>query len=1086
MSCFKIRLSKPTKYTESDGYTYLDLEPDSDLRSSKVLSELNEVKKLKFDITEGVSLQSTPKNFDILSDYFHGNIIDNNYNPLNADIITGSKIHQNNRIYVLGYNKEGIEINLVTDTNHWAYQLSKKKLSDVSLGEFTLDCTNIEYINQDYPSNGMNYITFPYVDYGILFPSLLEAGRRNELMMPLSVNRPWFRIHSIIKKVFCSIGYDIISPILESELGLKMIAYLMDKTFGTDDVKKQTLNASAIVTNEYIGIPFTFSNSLIGVVPFNSIPVNISGALSSTGEYYSANGVVNIKGKLGFRLGKKGQRIVVHFGVQSVPTGSSYNIYNDILIGEATASEDDQEVSFDFDIENYIVTTEHKLCISVRKTLSSAVGVLKDSSIEYIGVRKFWENGETFEIAKLIDNSYNCLEFFKGIVHALNLKLYTDRVNNKLYALQPYEIDFYDTLIEGFYLETDFLNYELNQDLDSVQVTTPDRESPRYIVLKYKDASDQASENIEKLTKKPLWSKTVDLGENFVNEDEEEDFNPFFEPVALKEVDARPGRVSAVMVMDLRSEDTQSNWDIEPKLAIDFGLVKQDFGTSSPKLRRCNESSALEFLIPTAGPLSFIKLSPHNMPSSTTELSYLNVIYGNTLKEPYNFKTLYEFFYKRFYIEELNNLKINYLTYISRDEFSSISFRNYVYIRHLGRLIKCRISIVEDFAFCSNIFTPITYIPEKSISNICELYPEEPEVVTCDNYPTISVVRSSDSCFLVTLGGVNDDIIDNVVIQWRPVGGMTWLAATVINLLQAEVCGQINPFEVRATVTYENCPEKITPVVRVVPCPEVNFELQCVKSFDIATNTTFFTSIIVSSDSSVIYTASQYEVKIDGGIWNPFNPNARYIGNIVEFKVNVRVGICPIQALYVSCDEFLNPRVDCEDVYINLVCEEVSTGCWIFLKDGFIPAALGDYDTFIKYRCEVYNEETDTFEFLDFQIWDGEPVCCNRVQARMFVHFCNDTCPMICTDIIECYSFTGSIACVDGVLTANIDGDDTGCVYSWIGPEGFSASGNPITIPMVSGEYMVHIVCGELMATFTYNHDVPYAGEDTGPTNWED
>lgn len=1086
MQCFKIRLSKPTKYTESDGYTYLDLEPKSDLRSSKLLSELNEVKKLKFDITESVSLQSVPKNFDILSDYFHGNIIDNEYNPINVDIITGSRIHQNNRIYVVSYDKNRIEISLVIDTNHWAYQLSKKKLSQISLGEFTLNCVNIESANQELTSNGSNYLVFPYCDYGILFRSLLERGRRNYHMLPLSINRPWFRVHSLIKQMFCSIGYNFVSPILESELGLQMISYLMDRKFGTEEIKTQTLNASAITTDDYRGIVFLWSGNRHGVVPFNNITVNISGAMSSSGEYYSANGLVNIKGILKFRLGQKGQKIVVHLGVQWGADNSSYGISNAIDIGEAEATEDDQEVEFEFDVKNYIVTSEHKIAISVRKTLSSAVGILKDSTIDYVGVRKFWENGEKFDIAKLIDPEYICLDYFKGVVHTLGLKLYTDRVTNTLYALQPYEIDYYGTMIEGFYLETDYLNYEAFQDLDSVQVTTPNKDLPRYIVLKYKDSKDEAVEAIEKLTKLPLWSKKIDLGETYLNEDPKDDENPFFESCTIREeafVDIRIVNIAytGILIIDFKSEDTQSNWDINPKIAIYYGLVKQDFGQFSPKIRRCNETSDLDFLMPTAAPACFIKLSQHNLPDSLTEISYLNVIYSNTLKRPYNFKDLYEFFYKRYFIEEYNNLKINYLTDINQDQFSRISFRNYVYIRHLGRLIKCRIELVEDFAYCSNLFTPITYIPEKALSDICQLFPSDPDIITCDNYPTISLESGSGNCWTATLGGINDDIVEDVIFQWRPVGTTTWLAASSIGLLQAQICNQINPFEVRATVIYENCPEKITPIITIDPCPDVNFELECLKSFDIATNTTFFSSRIVSSNSAITYVASQYEVKIDGGIWNVFNPNARYIGDVVEFRVNVRIGICPIQALYISCNESQNPKADCSNVSIKLVCEQVSPGCFIFVKDGFIPSALGDYDTFIKYRCEVYNEELDTYEFTDFKIWDGEPVCCDRVQARMFIHFCNDTCPMICTDITECSALNATIICDHNVLTVTIDGDDSGCEYYWDGPNGWTGTGNPVTIPEVSGNYRLRLVCdGATVIDQIYEHDQPFAG--TSPT----
>lgn len=1064
MNCFKLRIKKPTKYTEADGYTYLDLEPGSDLRSTKVASELMETSKIKFDFNQGFSISASEKNFDILSDYFHGNVIDNNYNPIDVDVITGSKITSNNRLYVVAKNT-AIDIKLIFATDHWAYALQNKKLNTVKLDKFQVSHENVKAKNAEYLDS---LLSFPMVNYGFLLGrrggtrSGPDRERNTAFYNFLTLQRPWFRNYILLEKMFCEIGYEFISPIMKSSLGKTSISYLMDRNFGLIPEKIANMKVE-LESGPNNSIPFLFSKGFASVIPFNIVS-DIGGNWREN-ECYSG-GIVKVSGNIKMRLAKKGNEVKISLANLIYKDNDGYGLSNAKLLHTEVASDDNQDFEFDFDIDHFLALRELPMAFFIERKDKTIVNLSSGSSILIEGVRKFWDTGEEYEINSFIDSEYNCLEYFKGIVHEKNLKLYTDTVNRKLYALQPHEINYYGELIEGFMLEKDYLDFEPIQDITSDNVETPKNDDPRYLRIQYKGDGDDTIQELK--LKEPIYSRKIDFGQNKTNDDTLELENPFFEAT----YSAIQGNNSLQHFGPIiKSKDLYSFWDINPRILIDFGPCLQDLYNAIIE----EPDGTLNKLIPTAAQYCPIKIGLPNDYDSDKDYRPHNNIFSN--EKDLIFTDSYEFLYKRQILEDRLNSQINYLCNISPDLFNSLTFRNYVYIRHYGRLVKTRLYSIEDFAYCSNLLTSVTFIPEKSVSNVCEIFPEPPvRGPECLNAPVI-VYTEQDGCWTFSIAGSNDDVIVDVIFEYLITEAGGWILMAKDTLISATLCALIEPFTVRATVKYEECDDKKTPYITITPCLDVLFSINCIPELNIALNKMTFRGIIYTPDVNTIYSVIVFEYKLGSDLdWSTYiGDNIIVENDFIYFRATVQIGNCPTIDITSECFDFNIPTADCNDIDIKLICEPVSPGCYTFKQEGFIPASLGDYDTFIKYRCETEGS------FGEWLSWDGvNPVCCSRIQARMFVHFCNHTCPMYCTDITECSTETVMIICDMGILTATYSGDDTGCEYFWDGPNGFNAVGNPIEIPKVEGDYRVRVFCGNaVFAQYIYNHDVPDAGPDS-------
>jgi hypothetical protein len=365
-------------------------------------------------------------------------------------------------------------------------------------------------------------------------------------------------------------------------------------------------------------------------------------------------------------------------------------------------------------------------------------------------------------------------------------------------------------------------------------------------------------------------------------------------------------------------------------------------------------------------------------------------------------------------------MSIQYLVDLSQVRFRGIDFRSYYLIQHLGRTVRVRIQQILDFHYCSQIFTPITFIPEVQVSDLCGLVSGDPvdEPVVCDNFPRVNCTYNG-GCYTFTVGGINNSVIESVVWQKKLVIANSWTnVGTNMSYID---CAETEDYEVRAIVTYEgDCPDITTTAKLVEPCTFIAFFIECVKTTVVGDPATYTSARISHTnpniDDSDINTIS-FEFS-DGSIpitWQPYvegdliHPDNLGSG---QFRATVQYRNCPSEMLIGACSDPPQTPSLCSAVDVQLVCVPDGS-CFQFELQGTIPF-LFDIDYTIKWR----DGDTDSWKVYN----EGETVCGVDVQGKVLIHFCDDACPTIClyatcegcTEVFDIGSPSNNAYCNDG------------------------------------------------------------------------
>ena len=1119
------------KCTDTDlelvGGKYFELDPDFDLRETKQVTELTDADTLKFDYVLGFDLPVSDNNINLIKTFINPNVIDNNYKEIEVEVIVGSHIIKDSTLYVVQCDYSRISVKLRFNIDHWARHSKSLKLNQLNYNTVVVNREHlVDVIENQYPYDSniplgdptSLGIWYPYVNYGYLVQDPTDPNssvRSNTFICPLEYWRPWYYVTGILARGFCALGWQFKSPFFESDLGRKIITYILDKNFGVDKKEDIKLKASA---GNFLYLQTSFSGGR-GIVKFPSVTVDPLGSLDPIG-IIRIGGEFNLKGLVKFKnlSSQKADfnvqiiKLAQHIQLGGPNYGGTILKEEDFLNTESAA-----EVEFKFDLKGVTSSVAERLCITINRKHSQGgsqtsvpgVSIYAESFIEIEGIRAYFREGQEYSLKDMIDNSYNFLDFLKGLAGLVNLKIKTNFSTHTVELYTPYDADFWGDSLEGFYIEESINNITHLIDITSMNVVTPEIVSNRYRTLGFKKSTDKYIESLN--LKTDLYSVKVDLGEKFTINESKEILNPFFEPTY--QIIGTVANSFTVHVMRIGAAGGQ-DFNIAPRIAIARGNVIQDFDDIvSPKLRYTKLSDPNSKLIPTAAQFSPIKLGVQvNDENSITDIIESNLIYDIS-KEIYNGainKTLYHLCYKRWFLEELNNVRLNYLTMLSMKDYLNHDFRKYYSFYHLGRLVVCRTSKVYDFHYCSNLQTPVEYIPQRQLSNLCNLLPDnngegEFENPICINYPDI-LVDTVMGCYNMIISGVNNSPIANVIFEYRLASSNTWIQIPNISQLSAQLCDIYEDFYVRATVSYGavdgfTCSDVVTPERLFQPCIEANLVLECLNILYTLPGTKHSINalktriklpddnIIVNIISSTVSVdsappVSYNQTQINSALWG----DVLYDGSVFDVIIVITLNDCPQEYTLTSSCVIAQgspppPTIDCEDIILNLECvTDENTGCVTFSKSGIVPY---EYDEYIKYRTS-----SDGLDWSPWLEWDGEPICALYVEGRWFVHFCDGLCPMKCSNIASCFIPTAnlSISCDNAVLTVTANIDISACQLNWTGPNAWTGTGNNITIPMVDGTYTVEVICsGQLLATKSYYFDAPYAGGGSvDPINWND
>lgn len=1037
--CVKIRVQEPydyipAQYIEADGYVYLDLKKGFDLRETKQVTELNGDNKLTFTFQMGFDLPWSDKNFSILKKYLHSNHIDNDRAQVPVDVVYGSTVTSENQLYVKKGKGKKITAELKLDVNHWAIKGSDLKLKDIPQGDFTFEYDNIIDVLENqhiYDPNNLG-IWLPFIDYGIITRDHSLPGRTFNFALPNAYIRPWYHVTSILEKGFCLLGFTFQSDLFNSLYGKSLLCYLIDRSYGLNDPRVPLLTCKALVENS-TPLAFQYLSGSIAVVPF----ADLDGAIGDPGAnfhsgnaFYTANGEVDVKARVRLRVEKKETVIKFTYGslTQVTTTGSGpwsvSPFYNTSTI---TTAEDDQVIEFEFEVKAMPVSDLDRFGIFIsRSNIDSEITVLNNEDedgvpisedegtfIEYTGVRKYWDIGDTVNLADLIDSEWLFLDFLKGVSHFFNLKWFTNFRTLEVLALQPYDVTLMGESIGGYYIEQSIEDIIGIIDPKSYETESPETENPRYIKLLFKDSTD---EYIKELPyKEPLYSHTQDMGPKFTVDEPEERENPFFEATAEGSVAERLPALS-LSITKMR-DGSRMGWNFRPRMIVGHGMRRINInntggpGTGDPGLRILSWANPSRKLIPVAG--QFIRYLIGDAVNDDTAVVFAapedNNVFGinEELGDYSAIKTLYWDMYRRWLQEQLNNMGIQYLAELTNADFRGIDFRSYYLIEHLGRLVKVRIKQIVDYHYCSNIFTPVDFVPEIQASDLCGFITGDPTgnpTAECANYPKIICTEIGGGCYEFAIGGINTSIIDSIEWFKGPAASGPYMSLGLG--LTGTVCSEINDYYIKAVVTYlageTACPPVTAPPKKVVPCPALDWEIKCAQFSDAQTGVTITRAYITSNDPLVpsgSWTVVSFERSDELGPvfnWMPYVENTEIIGNVVSvFRATVQMPGCfPVDIDEVNCTPPQNSPTPCNGLDVDLVCTTIEGGnCREFTLEGYIPIWM-EIDYIIKWRAS----EDDGATWTPWKIYEpGDTDACGTlVQGKVMIHFCDDVCPAVC------------------------------------------------------------------------------------------
>lgn len=1024
--CVQIRLQEtfayiPSKYVESDGYVYLDLKDDFDLRETKQVTELTDSNKLKFTFQLGFDLIDSHKNFSILKKFIHSNITDNTFEQIRVDVVTGSKVLNDNELYVRRTVNGSISGELRLGLEHWAIMSSSLKLNQIEHDNFTFNKQNIKgFVRNRYPYvDGDSGVWFPVGNYGnLIFDHSNNAT--NEYIIPIAQFRPYHYVTSLLQKGFCEIGWKFESPLFESNYGRKILTYIINRNYGLEPSRVEMLNARAEVDSSYT---MGFQYGSFGRVRFPEIDNDISGNFNSDASFYSGNGEVNIKGKILIHIPNEKEmkvRIVVgKLTEKSGPNtggGYSFGLYQVYDEYEIEVTGDNNDIEWEFEINNIPCFDIDRMGVFINKSENEFLNVLKYSFIEYEGVRKYWDLGDTENLGDLIDPEYMFLDFVKGVSHLLNLKWYTNPVTKTIKCFAPYFQNFFGEDIEGFYVETNINDITLLQDPTSMDVQTPELNQPRNINILFKQTTDQVVEEFELVNE--LWSRKIDLGQQYTIDEDQEIRNEFFEPtINSNEVIIIRRNIESTINLPTYRSESKHTWNINPRIMLGYGNVNQLNNGSQPTIKYIDFNDTKSEKIPTAGQFISSEIGTLHDQVSTPIAPVMNLVFGvNPEVKSVDPRTLYHIVYHRWILESYNNLKIQYLIDLTTDAFRRITFRDYYIIIHKGRTTKVRMDKVIDFHYCANIDTPIDFIPDKQVSDLCDfigIIPDSQEFI-CLNNPVIICQEVGGGCHLFIIGGNNSSPILSVEFLKAEIDSEVYVPITNLTPTTAEVCGQTEPYKIKAIVTYDVigtdpvCPEKTTPTKSIEVCPSwLGVELICFNVYNPP-------SPVLYTKSKLLYNNADYDesnITILEYRWSDFlgpvfNWMPYTLGMEIPpdeigagvFEVTFQYNSCPPVTLQTECGTPTGPPpqpphfpTPCQSVELMLVCNLEQSGCYTFQLVGSVPAFL-DYTSIITYRTR----DDEFSDWSDWKSYKDVEVCGGEVQGKAMIIFCDNACEPMC------------------------------------------------------------------------------------------
>lgn len=975
-----LNITVPAQYQDSGG-VFLDI-GETDLSLSRVAEELNEINLIRYGGVRKFNLPLTGKNQYVFREFFSPTPIDFDYTPLECRIYVGSNTLEETKIGATRINEgqRTFEAVATKATDYWIIGAKALRLPQIPYEdiEFTFDNITLNQATQYAYSDG---------DIGIHFTPMYFGKPYVERRMTVEYFRWNYHLLRVFTEGFRTFGWCFKCEALESDKGRQILAYLIDPNAYS---REELINANkAAAESGEINRDKNYTVSVGGLGPL----FGLLGILTSKPTY--GYHFVVLHDTVNFDPGSNMQggryygfgRFKFTFTIQYVPKDLRAStikvqffrnnppppVSKPTLIHEEsfTPINDDtgdinQTYEKAIEVEATLQTNQSITVMIYAESRFKSIKI-KNTFIEVTPTLVFPQRGETINPASYLRND-TLLEVLKGWVHIMRGKIDVN-VGEKTLTLYPNEeTDFLEETLEGYYRNTliDVTPIQVN---NSSVVDTPAEQPSRYQLIRFKESTDFAIDllGLDKLT--PLFSKTVDLGEQFPPEYTVYE-NPYFEPtlndwvydLSPEGFEQIPVNLPMLLDHDPKKEDGAISTDIGPRIFFVTEVLGQTWESESG-------SQTVRLGMEDNKELTW-NHAYHRDPFST-DAEQNNLVFQDPLFEIEN--TLYVVFWRSWLYANQMASTINILALIKGGEYFGWSYRDAYKVDVRGKSIISSLVAIDDFAPRSGISTPATFRP-LGISGVVTDTSDEPD--PCDTYSYDIEITKVGTTYNFSAATDNPDA---GTLEWRYEGSSSWTTAT-------SLANPTGPFYVRYTAGGD-CTDTVVKYVDPcgnVPAIQIDFEVD-----ESGNNCVTATIGGILLDA---VTGSSLEYDLDGaGSWTAYTPGTEICGAYTSicFRGTIEFdNTCDDYVLDETCFE-VPPDADC--VENNPLVTIIHDGLDAFRFDigGSYVSPIGSFHFFYKHNGEA---DSEAKRWTDFN-----PIVGTDYLVRLHVFWCDD-CPPYCSE----------------------------------------------------------------------------------------
>jgi hypothetical protein len=979
-----LNVTVPAQFQDSGG-VFVDL-GDTDLSLNRVAEELNEINQIRYGGARQFTVPDSPKNILIFQEFISPTPHDFDYTPLECRIYVGSSVLEETKIGARRSLEASNSLELIATKkeDYWLIGAQALRLPQIPYEDIELTRANIE----DSWNNNYQYSDG---DIGIHFTKMYMGRPYKERKMTVEYMRWTYHLLRLLREGFRTFGWCFLCEALETNDGRQIAAYLIDpNAYSREDLieaNKATAETGEIERDQQYRI------SGGGIGPLGGLLGSLLGGKNVYGYHFVTTfdtvtydpGSNMLNGRYnGFGV------FLFTVTIQYCPADIRSNIVKvEFYVSDADSSRIAYEEEFKplddligdpTDLQEKVIETE----LALQVDQSVTVAIYAESTHKSIKIKNMFLNvlpkavypqrGETINPANYLRND-TLLDVLKGWVHTMRGKIDVIPGEKTIAVFPNFETDFFNETLEGYYTDNliDVTAYQVN---NSSVVDTPAAKPNRFQLIRWKQSTDPwiARLRLDRLS--PLYSKTVDLGEQFKPEYTEY-VNPYFEPTYNDWVyDFSPQNSESVPVnlpilLDHIPEKgkAQISVDIGPRLLYLTDQLTQDWeaenGLQAVKLGW--EDTTKTFI-----GRAYMRSPFNNMAEQ------VNLVFADPLFEIEN--TLFNVFWRAWLYGTVLTSKVNVLAIIRGGEYFRWSFRDGYKVDVRGKSTLCNLLSIDDFNPSSGISTPMTLQPRGAGGIVST--PDNDDI--CDTYSyELQITRVGDTYNF----SIVTDNPDTGTIEWRYEGVTTWTTA-------ASLANPTGPFFVRYTQTGGPCEKTI--VKFVDPCGNNTPTILIDYEVDEAGQDCVTATIGGILNDPILSTALEYDLD-DAGSWAAYTPGNQICGNYTKicFRGTIEFdNTCDDYTLPETCFE-IPPNQDCVDNFPEITIIHEGLDAFRFDIGGSYQSNIGEFHFFYK---EIGQPEYEAKRWTD-----QNPIVGTNYEVRLWISWCDD-CPPYCspwTPVVE-------------------------------------------------------------------------------------